>query len=181
MNILYVPGLGEGAVLSFQKKYSALLNVFRSKHSKIAVFEPRWESDENFEKKYKRLLELYETIHPTIVVGPSAGGALTITLFAEHEELKTAYVICGKLRGSEKIGEVYNKRAPALIDAVKRSELHLKSGIGRDIRSFVSKHEYDGIVEKEDMFTEEMRLTTMPVVQHGRAILYWLFRYLPGV
>lgn len=180
MKTLYIPGLGEGAVLSFQKKYIALLNVFRSKQNKIVVFDSQWESDETFETKFNRLRSMYEHIHPVNIVGPSAGGSLAISLYLEHTNTKV-YVICGKLRGSEKIGEAYNRRAPALIDAVKMSEQKLAVIKAGDITSYVSRTDYDGVVEKVDMFTDDMKVVTLPIVSHGRAILYWLLLYLPRV
>lgn len=182
MNILYIPGLGEGFVLKVQLFYIAFINAFRTSENRIVVFESRWESAETYPDKMLRLQAFYKKYnHPEVIVAPSAGGALATLLSNSNNDLKEVHVICAKLKGSHKIGEYYQKRAPALLDTVKASEKILKTITNKNIMSYVPNNEYDGVVDTEDMFEEGFTIIKLPNLRHSRAILYWLLRYLPKI
>lgn len=177
MKILYIPGLGEGPVLTFQKKYIGFLNKFRKDKNKIHVFESLWASDETYENKLERLQTTHKNVKPEDIVGPSAGASLAVVLGASHANV-TLHVICGKMRRPEKIGATYQKKAPALVDSVTACASKLSS-VKNEVVCYAPIGVYDGVVERKDMVIDSQKIVNLPPLYHSLAIGFWLFFYLP--
>lgn len=180
MDILYIPGLGEGFVLTVQKVYIFFLRLFSRK--KIFVFDSRWETEETSDDKLHRLQDFYVSSgSPKIIVAPSAGGALAINLLSENSGIDAVHVICAKLQGSEKIGKRFQTRAPALKAVVRASENALAILPKDKVICYIPDNEFDGVVEREDMQGEGLTTVDLPDTSHGRAITIWLLKYLPRI
>lgn len=173
---LYIPGLGEGRMYEAQRRYIALVNRRRTTDNKIDFFDARWQTNESYEAKMFRLL----SYTPRRVYASSAGASLAVSLAAVHREIEVAHLFCGKVTGSEKVGEDYQAQAPALLEAVQRSEAAIEDGVdpARFI-CYIPRGENDGILETADMDVPGARIVQMPKLKHAYAIGYALTRYLP--
>lgn len=175
--VLYIPGLGNGRLLTAQRGYVALLNRMRSPEEQIDFFEAKWETDEPYDEKYDRLL----AADPRKIFAVSAGAALAVRITIEQPKVEVAHLICGKVTAPETIGPVYQSRAPALLEAVQESDELIKGGNhGNRFVCYVPRLEYDGAIETVHMVVPNAPVVELPPFKHLLAISYTLARYVPG-
>jgi hypothetical protein len=181
-NTLYIPGLGGKRSILLQRAWVRGLNVFRSPEEKISFFDPRWETDELYTDKYERLQHFYEQIgRPSSVWAISAGASLAVRLCVEISDDPSLHLVCGKIFGSEKIGQGYRNRAPAFTESVEQSERLAEQLSPASALCYVPKDDADGVIETVDMTLDGAQTVALPRLRHARAIGYALVRYLPRI
>ena len=180
-HILYIPGLGDNSSLTKQR---FLLSLWNKNKVIIHFFDPKWHDEsETYAQKYSRLIELGSRLRPgeddLIVIGVSAGGSLAVRYIAENETVTRAYLVCGKLKGSSKIGKPYQERAPALLESVQASEsLLLDISESSSAKITVIRPLLDGIVPLEDMLVPGSKRVRLFTIGHTISIVYVLIVYL---
>lgn len=165
-----------------QKK---LLSLWDQNKVTSHVYDARWHNnEESYDQKYKRLVDFASRVNTSeqgelIVIGVSAGGSLAVRYIAEHETVARAYLVCGKLKGSSKIGKPYQDRAPALLDSVRASEsLLLNISKSSSAKITVIRPLLDGIVPLEDMLVPGSKRVRLFTIGHTISIVYVLIVYL---
>ena len=178
---LYIPGLGGKRSILLQRTYIGVLNVFRRKNNHISFFDPHWETEEPYATKFERLRLHYQQAEtPQTVWAVSAGASLAVRLCVELDSQPKLNIVCGKVLGSEKIGENYRRRAPAFMESVESSEI-LYNDLDPDMTTcYIPKDDADGVIETVDMTVPGSRIVDLPALRHARAIGYALLRYLPS-
>ena len=177
---LYIPGLGGKRSILLQRAYIGGLNIFRKKQNHISFFDPRWETNEEYSAKFDRLLTRYEEAgKPPTVWAVSAGASLAVRLCVELVEQPHLNIICGKVLGSQNIGEHYRKRAPAFVRSVEYSQTLYEQLDPNLCTNYIPKENADGVIDTSDMTIPGSKIVDLPPLHHARAIGYALLRYLP--
>lgn len=172
--ILVIPGLGDIHATDW------IINRWKTEDRHVSLFDPQWETSEAYEDKFNRLLSFYdESEFETKLVAISAGGSLAVRLLKERPVVVSAAFVSCKVKGSSSIGPKFQKRAPALMEAVKHSESVLSQGISFDGKCTIYRPLFDNIVPINDMLVGECRRRRIPIVGHAAGIGAALLFYLP--
>ncbi len=176
--IIYLPGLGGRWSILAQR---ILLFIHKRPGRRIITFQPKWHEQESYTAKYARFEHFIKSKGGNIVLyAASAGGPLAIASLAQLPQIERATIVCGKLSGSATIGQPFRDRAPALYDAVKKSEQLIaqkSSIISKKITILQPIH--DGVVPLNDMLVPGAVTKTLPAHSHATAIVLALFRHFP--
>ncbi len=172
--IIVVPGLGDEDALN---RLAPVVRRWEDNETKVSIFQSKWSDKENYSDKAKRLKELFEEDlgADTCVVGYSAGGSLANALFGADAAVKRLVLISSKLKGSDTVGEKFQKRAPALLETVRQSEETTSIMTDRDKRKLVCLVPlFDEVVYKKDMKINGVEIKTIPAGFHALAIAFAL-------
>lgn len=172
--IIIVPGLGDEDTLS---KLAPVIRRWEDNETTVSVFQSKWSDDESYSDKSKRLRALFEEDLEvdTYVVGYSAGGTLANAVLGADSAVKRIVFISAKLKGSDTVGEKFQKRAPALLEAVLGSEKTIEQMSDEDKKRAVCLVPlFDEVVYKKDMKIDGVKKKTIPVGVHAVAIAFAL-------
>lgn len=169
--ILFIPGLGSGKITQFQNWY---VRRWANKSREVIVFDSRWHSDESYADKYSRLEDLFKKAEKSggesHILAASAGGPLAVRLTAEHPSITSTKLVCGKNKGASGIGPSFQRRAPALLDAVRASEKVLTNSSEFDGKITVYIPYADEIVPLQDQTAGNAARKRVPMVGHITSI-----------
>lgn len=171
ISVIVIPGLGGPDALS---RVRFAIRHWRDKHTKVHIFDSRWDSDEILAEKLDRVVDFFEMNKgesKVVVVGFSAGGALATNLLLACPEINKVILISAKIKGSNTIGPEFVKRAPQIIETVKASEKAREILQPNELHKCISYRPiFDGVVPLRDMFFEGMRKKRIPAFSHAIAI-----------
>ena len=178
--VAYFPGLGGASTVAKQLRFLNLLNKL-SRKKRYVLFDPKWESLESKVDKEGRFHTFMREQAPNKAIGVSAGATVGVLAMEEYD-LERALLICGKTRGSEKIGLPYQKRAPAFVHFVQQSERAIVSlSEAQKNRTTCFVPIFDGIIETVDMVVPGSRVKRLPTLFHTPSIIYSLIRHVPRI
>lgn len=169
---LLIPGLGDEESLYIVKKFWKLRN------RNLDTFDTRWATKENADDKFNRLCEFYESIDSKKVelICISAGGSLATQLLARYPEITKAIFISTKVKGSTRIGKSFQKRAPALLESVRASEIALQSADDYHNKVTIYRPLIDNIVPVKDMLVAGAKTKRVIAIGHtfgiGMALIF---------
>jgi hypothetical protein len=156
MSYILVPGLGDHKAI-FEWFYSWVARRWTRKGMVTTVFEPRWVDAERYEAKYQRLLELIQKQEGrgVVLVGVSAGAALSYLAFAERRGAECFVSVCGFTQLQDR-----DRSNPQLMclswyqaaDAAQKAGQGLSAPERRRILSFIPRS--DSVINPKQQFID---------------------------
>lgn len=166
-----IPGLGGQQAMN---RAFAIAKHWKDRQTTVSMFDPEWHTDEPLDQKFQRLLTFFDEISSEVdvfIVAYSAGGPLAISLFAERKTIKRCILISCKLVGSQTIGPVFQRRAPALLPAVQASERILDTLTTDEAARCICMRPFlDEVVPIKDMLFKGAKRARIPSILHAPSI-----------
>lgn len=172
---LYIPGLGDG----YDSLRRLMLKTWsRHKHSTARLISMHWLGEETFEQKQQRIIDVVTSYPDTsriVIVGESAGGAMTISLMNKLGHCVDSFVtICGKNRRPHDLSPYLASKNIALRDAIAASEetaSHLSDEQKRSL--LVMRSSLDPVINAINTRVEGSREYVRSVPGHLLSIAYF--------
>ena len=168
--VIVIPGLGSNMV---RNRIEAIVRRWERPNRPVQIFNSNWSSNESFDQKLSRLIKQVDGYKGAkiSVVAFSAGGALATSLLDRSSNISKVILISSKIKGSNTIGVKYQKRASALIDAVKASENSIaRLPASKKEKIICLKPIFDEVVPKKDMCFEGVETKLTPFLFHVPSI-----------
>jgi predicted peptidase len=180
--IIYVPGLG----VQNDTIRRVALQLWSLIGRVDVIFVPmKWrDPNEQYENKRDRIIQAIQQVasqHSVVLVGESAGGAMTMALLRSFpHKIHTVVTLCGKNQHASRVSSAIYRQNPAFHDAMTAADnavTHFSHEERTRIITFYSP--YDTVVPPKDSLIDGATHKAILFPGHIPTVVYLLFLRFP--